>query len=172
MEDQGKRLLITVGLVAVLYLVWTTFFMPKPEPQAQAPAPQPPAATAPGPNAAAPAAPNAALAAPAAAGETPAAPPALCDPSKEQNPPRWETPDFVATFSRCGGALESFVLLGSQYRVTEKELGKEHGEPHQIDLVRTEGNPSYFPLQVQVDTAPVGSASPDDRRQPAIPARA
>src|SRR5215470_8335167 len=161
MEDQGKRLLITVGLVAVLYLVWTTFFMPKPQPPAQAPA-APPAATAPAPAAAAPAPPGAA----APTGETPPAAAALCDPKEEENPPRWETPDFHATFSRCGGALSSFVLEGSQYKVTV------NGETQNIDLVHADMNPSFFPLQVQVDTAPIGSASPGDRRQPAIPARA
>jgi len=167
MEDQGKRLLITVGLVAVMYLAWTTFFMPKPAPPPPAPVTQmAPATGAPGATApaAAPGTPGApAAGAPAASGESPA----TCDPAHETNPPRWETGEYIATFSRCGGALSSFVLKGNQFRVSHD------GEPaQQIDLVRSKDNAAYFPLQIQVDTPPPGSSNPDDRRQPTIPLRA
>src|SRR5262249_4048387 len=145
MEDQGKRLLITVGLVAVLYLVWTTFFMPKPEPQAQAPAPQAPAATAPGPNAAAPAAPNA-PAAPTAAGETPAAPPAVCDPTKEESPPRRETPDLAATggaglrrdllaLRRCAGELRPQGLAVPRHREGARRAAPDRSRPQRREPV-------------------------------------
>src|SRR5947207_920685 len=143
MEDQGKRLLLTVGLVAVLYFVWMKFFAPAPPPPAP---PPPPAATAPstpgtpGPtDASAPAMPPAAGADAAAA--------TVCDPSKETGAPVWETADYVATFSRCGGALQSFVLKGEQYRVTG--TGEGAGKAHQIDLVHDNGNAATFPLQVQ-----------------------
>src|SRR5262249_40114594 len=156
MEDQGKRLLLTVGIVALMYLAWTTFFAPTPPAQqAQAPQPQvvqqPQAPSAPGPAAGATAASE-----PSAA---PAAPVAACDPTKEEEPARWDTPDYVATFSRCGGALSSFQIKGSQYRV----------EGNQIDLVHDHANPARFPLQVQVDMPPAGSTNPDDKRLPAIP---
>jgi YidC/Oxa1 family membrane protein insertase len=169
MEDQGKRLLLTVGLVALVYFVWMKFFAPAPPPPAP---PPPPAATAPstpgtpGPtDASGPAAP--------AAG-TDSAPAAACDPSKETGAPAWETPDYVATFSRCGGALQSFLLKGEQYRVTGtgERAEKAHQPEHQIDLVHENASPATFPLQVQVDAPPVGSTNTDDRRQPVIPARA
>src|SRR5262249_18456240 len=116
MEDQGKRLLLTVGIVAVMYLVWSTFFAPTP-PQQQPQAP-PPTSVAQQP--AQPAAPSAQAPTPAPTPE--AAPAAVCDPSKEEDPARWETADYVATFSRCGGALARFELKGAQYRVDGKQI--------------------------------------------------
>ena len=163
MEDQGKRLLLTVGLVGVMYFVWMKFFATEPPPPHL---PAPPAATAPS----APGAPDATAPSPAAATGTEASTAALCDPTKESGAPRWETDDYVATFSRCGGALQSFVLKGAQFRVTR--TGEPAAEAHQIDLVHDNSNPATFPLQVQVDTPPSGSTNADERRVPAIPARA
>src|SRR5882672_11115960 len=156
MEDQGKRLLITVALVAVLYFVWMKFFTPTPPP----PAPRAPAvATAPAPAAGT-------ANAPATAGGEAAAAVDACDPAKEEQQPRFETAEYVATFSRCGGALSSFTLKGEQYRA-----GKA-GEKGQIDVVHAKGNSAYFPLQLQVDMPAAGSGGPDERRQPIIPAKA
>jgi YidC/Oxa1 family membrane protein insertase len=164
MEDQGKRLLLTVGLVAVLYFAWTQFFMPKPAPPPPAP---PQTATAPTAPADPASAPTATPGAPATVEG--AAPAVACDPTKETGAPVWETADYVATFSTCGGALQSFVLKGSQFHVAPH--GAPQSEARQIDLVHDTANPATFPLLVQVDTLPAGSVNADDRRQPTIPAR-
>jgi YidC/Oxa1 family membrane protein insertase len=162
MEDQGKRLLLTVGIVAVMYLVWMQFFAPRPQPQPPAPpraakvdtpAAQPSAPTPPGAAAAPASAP-----APAAA-SAPAV--AACDPAAEASPARWETDDYIATFSRCGAALSSFVLKGAQYKMPAGQLDLVHGT-----------DPGFFPFQIQVDMPPAGSTNPDDKRLPVIPERA
>jgi YidC/Oxa1 family membrane protein insertase len=159
MEDQGKRLLLTVGIVAVMYLAWMQFFAPRPQPGPPAPA----RAARVEPQAAPPAT-GATGAPPTTPASAPASAPAVvavCDPAAEEAPARWETDDYVATFSRCGGALSSFVLKGAQYRGTAGQLDLVHGT-----------DPAFFPFQLQIDMPPAGSTNPDDKRLPVIPERA
>src|SRR5687767_12148866 len=165
MEDQGKRLLLAVGIIAVLFVVWTYLFPPKPSTPQPAPSPPtqpvaPTTAAAPAPTAApAPGAPGAPATVPAAP------PPASCTPETD-GAPTWDTPDYTVTFSRCGGAVASFVLKGAQYR--EKRDGAEA----QMDLVRARQNPAHFGLQTQVAAAPPGVTSPDAPRAPLVPSGA
>jgi YidC/Oxa1 family membrane protein insertase len=163
MEDQGKRLLLAVGIIAVLFVAWNYLFPPArhapPPPAQQTAAPAAPA-TAP-----APAAPSAS---PPAAGAAPTAPAdaaVVCEPETE-GAPTWDTPVATITFTRCGAAVSSYRLKGKQY--TEK-VGAEDVPK---DLVRSRDNQAYYPLQVQVEAAAPGVASPDEKRQPVIPARA
>jgi YidC/Oxa1 family membrane protein insertase len=168
MEDQGKRLLLAVGIIGVLFVVWTFLFSPTPAerpPQQAAPAQTTPAAPAAG-AAGTPAAPGGTTPAAAAPAQAQAeAPEAACEPETD-GAPRWDTPEYTATFSRCGAALSSFVLKGKQY--TETRDGKEV----QMDLVRARGNPAQFPLQVQVLASPPGVVSPEAQRASVAPERA
>jgi YidC/Oxa1 family membrane protein insertase len=158
MEDQGKRLLLAVAIIAVLFIAWNFLFPPQ-QPARQAP----PTATAPTPEAIEPvpaAAPSGAAAAPTEATE-----PVDCEVETE-GAPTWETEDYVVTFSRCGGTISAFVLKGSQYR---EKLG---GREVQMNLVRTGDDPALYPLQAQVLMRPAGGARADERRIPLIPERA
>src|SRR5262245_25199817 len=116
MDEQGKRLLLALAIVAGMWLVYMTFFGPKPRPKKEA---ETAAETDAGPKTAAPT-PTPATAGqpgqptqpgqPAQPGVKPAEPPApKCDPAtadkKEIDQDRW-----VARFSACNGALASFVL--------------------------------------------------------------
>jgi YidC/Oxa1 family membrane protein insertase len=178
MEDQGKRLLLAVGVIAVLFIVWNTLFPPK---RPQPPPPQPPAATAPttapapapapGATAAAPAPAAAPGTAPATPGAAPAAapapaapPPVACEVEKE-GAPRWETSEYTAVFTRCGGGIAGVILKGAQYRETAAPSSP------QINLVRTGTDPATFPLQAQVLATPPGVANPEERRTPLVPDR-
>lgn len=127
MEDQGKRLLLAVAIAFGIMMVWTLVFPPdkqekppekKPEAAATEPGTTQPAgqpATAPPPGAP-----------PAAGTATPPAAPVKC----EEGEPFTFTFDQVhATFSRCGGVLKSWQLLGDQFHVPGDESVPE-------DLVR------------------------------------
>jgi YidC/Oxa1 family membrane protein insertase len=164
MEDQGKRLLLAVGIIAVLFVAWTYLFPPArqptpppPQPTAAAPAPAPaPASPSPATAVAPPAATDAATA--------PAPATVACEPETE-GAPTWDTPVATLTFSRCGGTLSSYRLKGKQY--TEHIGGKDVP----MDLVRPRDNPAYYPLQVQVEAAAPGVTSPDEKRQAVVAAR-
>jgi YidC/Oxa1 family membrane protein insertase len=146
MEDQGKRLLLAVGLITIVFFVYTQFLAPKPPPEPVAP---PAAETNP---AATPTTPPADGVAPVAS----AASEKLCDPSTDEGL-TWDNEGAVIRFSKCGGALVSVELKGKQW--TEGEGDKQR----QLNVVRTSENPAWFPLQVQVDS---------DKGKAAIPARA
>jgi YidC/Oxa1 family membrane protein insertase len=184
MQDQGKRVLLAVALCAAILVVSTWLWGPK---KKSAPPQQPAVPTAPGAQPGAPgttpgapgasATPGAPGSAPAAAGQpgvagqpagagaqdAPVAPAGvtMCDPAAEAASPipPWTTEEYVATFSRCGGALASFKLLGKQYR--------EDGQP--MDLVLARDNPAWLPLQVRV-MMPVGTGNdPNAARESVIP---
>jgi YidC/Oxa1 family membrane protein insertase len=200
MEDQGKRLLLAVGIIALLYIAWTLLFTPKaPAPPPGSPqqvqAPAAPAASTPGsgaatgvatgaPTGAPSSAPSTAAAAAAAAapaegtgspadgaaspaGPAAAATPPSCTPEKPGEAATWNTNEWTATFSRCGGALASFQLKGKQYQISDDSRA-----PRQIDLVRTGEDPALYPLQLQVDVPQSGGVNPDAPRVGLIPPRA
>jgi YidC/Oxa1 family membrane protein insertase len=147
MEDQGKRLMLAVGIVAAMYLAWMVLFPAKPPPPA--PARQTSAADTrpvePAKDKAEPAAPS---------GDT-----AACEPEAASDAPRWETPDWVATFSRCGGALASFKLKGAQFQFDGKPM----------DMVRTAADPAHHPLRVQVESPASGGVNADEKRVAVVP---
>jgi YidC/Oxa1 family membrane protein insertase len=151
MEDQGKRLLLAVGISMVLVLGWQ-FLQPKPQPKpapvatATTPgldagvAPAPGATTVPG----ATTAPGAAAVAGApAADATKPGEPALpaCD-ATTAHTETLQTKRVRAVFSECGGALASWRMVDTEYTQGE---GKKK-EP--LDLVARPGQPTYYPLQV------------------------
>jgi YidC/Oxa1 family membrane protein insertase len=97
MEDQGKKLLLTVGIICAIMFGWQLLFPPKkPEekkpPPAEVSAPTPPVATPP-------------VATPPVATRAPVEEVVL------------ENPQFRATFSTRGGTLTSWQLLGRQFHV-------------------------------------------------------
>jgi YidC/Oxa1 family membrane protein insertase len=180
MQDQGKRVLLAVALCAAILVVSTWLWGPK---KTQTPPPaQPAVPTAPGAApgqvpvpGAAPGQPGA-VAVPGAAAPGAAAPVApvagavtMCDLAAEKAAPipPWTTDEYSATFSRCGGALASFQLLGKQYREEKKP----------IDLVRfpiaPDGtvleDPRWYPLQVRV-MMPSGTGNdPNAARESVVP---
>jgi YidC/Oxa1 family membrane protein insertase len=157
MEDQGKRLLLAVGIVAAMYLAWMLLFPPKPQAPA---APSKPAVTETKVAGEKPGNQDKPAEAAAAAG-TPEGGPA-CTPESPSEAPKWETPEWVATFSRCGGALASLSLKGKQFQTDGKPM----------DMVRTGHNPAYYPLQVQVAAPASGGTSADEQRVGLVPAGA
>jgi YidC/Oxa1 family membrane protein insertase len=150
MEDQGKRLLLAVGIVAAMYLAWMVLFPPKAPP----PAPPKPAVADTRP-VVAQASPT-----PQAAGAPEAGP--ACAPEAAGEAPTWDTPEYVATFSRCGGTLASLRLKGKQFEVDGKAM----------DMVRTGSSPAYYPLQVQVAAPASGGTGVEEARVPIVPASA
>src|SRR5262245_9153164 len=126
MEDQGKRVLLAVVLCMLIVGVWSWLFAPKPGPREQAPpsATQPAQPGQPG-TAGTPAAPGA----PSAATPAPATPSA---PRGEEKTVTLRTAKVEATFSSWGGALKSWKLLSSQYRMRTPD-----GKEMPMDLVRT-----------------------------------
>ncbi len=162
MEDQGKRLLLAVGIIAALFIAWNYLFPPPAPAPRQATTPAAPVTPTPSAEMPAPAAGTPAAAATAPSAE--AAPVATCEPETE-GAPRWETEDFIATFSRCGGTLASFVLRGSQY------YEEVDGKRVQMNLVRST-DPAFWPLQAQVLTPAPGVTNPDAPRAPLVPAGA
>jgi YidC/Oxa1 family membrane protein insertase len=153
MEDQGKRLLLAVGISMVLVLGWQFLQpkqQPKPTPAAAATTPSldggvAPAAAAPG-AATAPAT----AAAPAADAAKPGEPvlPA-CD-AKTAHSEILATRRVRAVFSECGGALESWRMVDTHYT---QGSGKAK-EP--LDLVARPEQPAYYPLQVSFPDSTVG----------------
>jgi YidC/Oxa1 family membrane protein insertase len=158
MEDQGKRLLLAVGIIAVLFVAWNYLFPPARQTAPQQAPQQAPAVTRQEPPEPQPSAGT------AAAPSHPAAPTAACTPETE-GAPVWDTPEATVTFTRCGGAIASYRLKGKQYTET---IG---GQDVPMDLVRPRDDPAFYPLQVQVEAAPPGVASPDEKRTPIVPAR-
>src|SRR5688572_23298195 len=111
MEDQGKRLLIAVALCAVIMLAATMLFGPK---KKSSPPPKKEIVEETTSGKETEKEKEKGPATPATAGAA-TEKPVVVDCTLEDNPPMWETDEWVATFSRCGGALKSFRLLGSQY---------------------------------------------------------
>jgi YidC/Oxa1 family membrane protein insertase len=83
----------------------------------------------------------------------------------EENAPRWETDNYVATFSRCGGTIASWELKGSQYRK------KVEGKDVPIDLARSWDidKPEWYSLQTQVTYLESDGTRADAKRTPVIP---
>ncbi len=151
MEDQGKRLLLAVGIVAAMYLAWMLLFPPK------APPPAPPSKPAVAETKAGPSPTTASAPAPG----TPEAGP-TCKPESPTEAAQWDTPEWTATFSRCGGALASLTLKGAQFEVDGKPM----------DMARAGRDPAYYPLQVQVAAPASGGTNVDEPRVGLIPAGA
>jgi YidC/Oxa1 family membrane protein insertase len=155
MEDQGKRLLLAVGLITIVFFVYTQFFA---RPQQAPPAETPPATTENTPAEPAPVVP------PSSGPPAPVAD-APCDPTKDQGIV-WDDETAITRFSRCGGAISAVELKGSQW--TEGEGDKQRP----LNLVRTSENPALYPLQVQVTASKPGSVDTNEARTPVIPERA
>lgn len=148
MEDQGKRLLLAVGISMVLVLGWQ-FLQPKPQPKppaaavATTPAQDGGAAAAPAPAPGAPGATAAAAAgAPAAVAAKPGEPVVPACDAKAAHTETLSTKRVRAVFSECGGALQSWRMVDTQYT---QGSGKAK-EP--LDLVARPEQPTYYPLQV------------------------
>jgi YidC/Oxa1 family membrane protein insertase len=145
MEDQGKRLLLAVGISMVLVLGWQ-FLQPKQQPKPPTPAA---AVTTPvagdagvasasgAPTAANPAAPGTDATKPV----EPSAP--ACD-AKTAQTEILSTPRVRAVFSECGGALASWRMVDTKY--TQKAPDGKTNVP--LDLVARPEQSMYLPLQV------------------------
>src|SRR5438876_6934481 len=143
MEDQGKRLLLAVGISMALVVGWQLLFPPKPKPPENKPAA---AATAPAgaTGTAASTAPGAS-AAPAAGATAPAKPSEPTAPACDAKTAHTEiltSKRVRAVFSECGGALQSWRMIDTKY--TQKAAD---GKLEPLDLVARPQQPEYFPLQ-------------------------
>jgi len=133
MEDQGKRLLLAVGVAFALMLAWQFLFPPaKPKPK-----PKPEVAET---------VDGKAPAETGVDGETPvrtapdgADAPASCD---NDEPVEFAFERFAASMSRCGGTLSSWRLNGKSFEDRSKE-----GNPPQ-ELVVTGDNQAWRPFAV------------------------
>jgi YidC/Oxa1 family membrane protein insertase len=144
MEDQGKRMLLAVGICMILVVGWQLLFAPKPPPQdAKAPATATaPAADAGVAGAAAPATPGTPSApAPASTGE--------CD-AKSAHTETLSSKRVRAVFSECGGALQSWRMLDTQYKQKDAQ---GHSVP--FDMVPRQDRAAFFPLQVSMPESTV-----------------
>jgi YidC/Oxa1 family membrane protein insertase len=131
-----KRTLVTVLVIAGIWIVWMQFFAPKPPAKVQQPTPAPTAVAPTAPSAAAPSpsapVPSPATGAPTAAGQG-AAEPRPAEEKVELSSSRWRA--VVTTY---GGALASFELLDPQLR--HKLDGRDRG----LELVPPQvGHPAF-----------------------------
>ncbi len=158
MEDQGKRMLLAVGICMILVVAWQLFVAPKPKEDVKAPAAAAASAGDAGvASASAPTTPGApGTGTPAVAGAADAAKPAepttaVCD-AKSARAEVLSTKRVRAEFSECGGALSSWRMIDTQY----KQKGPD-GKDVPFDMVPRHDQAQYFPLQVSMpeSTVPV-----------------
>jgi YidC/Oxa1 family membrane protein insertase len=152
MEDQGKRLLLAVGISMVLVLGWQ-FLQPKQQPKPPTPAA---ATTTPVAGDAGVAAPGAASAAsPATAATDPSKPAEPAAPACDAKTAQTEilsTPRVRAVFSECGGALASWRMVDTKY--TQRSPDGKTNVP--LDLVARPEQSAFLPLQVSFPESTVG----------------
>jgi len=139
MNDQNRRLLLTVAMCMVVALVWSVFFQPKPRPHTQAPAPAATATTEQKPAAPAPEPAAVPRGTPA-----PTAAPAVRPPTQKVE---LVSDKLRIVLSSDGAVMESAQLRGEKFQRREKgavvpiELVKiKPGEPLPLaSIVRTAG---------------------------------
>ncbi len=148
MEDQGKRILLAVAIVTVLWLGMQMLFPQKPAPKT---ATAPPPATAPAGDAGATAATDAPIGPGGPGSPVTAAPSAVACDAASAGSVKLTSTRVEATFSECGGALQSWRLINSQY--TQK--GPD-GKKEPFDLVARTDQSAYFPFQVSMPDSTVG----------------
>ncbi|MFL5407588.1 MAG: membrane protein insertase YidC [Myxococcales bacterium] len=147
MNDQNRRLLLTVALCMVVAVIWSFFFQPKPRP-AGTPPPPAPAATQPEQKAAP---------APPAAENVPRetkAPPAAQGPRPPTQKVVLQSDKLRVVLSSDGAVMESAQLLGAKFQKRVKGDGEVP-----VELVRTKpGEP--FPLATTVRAGASGEVVP------------
>jgi YidC/Oxa1 family membrane protein insertase len=127
MENQGKRLLLAVGLALLVILGWNMIFPQKKDEPAKGSAGSAAAELA------APVAPGAAAPAPGAPGK----PAAESTRPEEPTPLQLSSPgQFTATFSKYGGVLSSWELADPRFK-TKNEVTKGQLLPKRHEIVAT-----------------------------------